>query len=141
VVSFLDDKGNGFRLEKNALIMFVDGKRYEWLFTQDGQPFPIAWMFCHLSDHLIISQLTNVMVQQVAGGKTNERSNTTSVSLAGPYRSEKSSRPFYGFQFGSQKVGSTAKEYSIGFSMDAETCKWSWRLFAEGRVIEFPTTP
>lgn len=140
-VSFMDGKGNGFKLDKNALIMFVDGKRYEWLFTQDGQPFPVAWMFCHLNDHQIISQLTNVMAQRVAGGNTSESSNTVSVSLAGPYRSEKSSLPFYGFQFGAQKVGTDVKEYSVGFSMDAATCKWSWRLLADGKVVEFTTQP
>lgn len=139
MVSFMDGQGNGFKLDKNALIVFIDGKRYEWLFTQDGQPFPIAWMFCHLNDHQIISQLTNVMVQRVAGGNTNERSNTTSVSLAGPYRDQKDRRPFYGFQFGAQKFGTDVKEYSVGFSMDEATCTWTWRIFAEGKVHEFTT--
>ena len=136
-----DDKGNGFSIFRNKLTMKIDGKEYEWEFTQDGKPFYIEWMFCHLNDNQIISQLSQVMVQRVKGGNSNESGSTTSVSLHGPYRSVKSRRPSYGFQFGSQKIGTDTKEYGISFSMDAEFCAWSCQLIAEGKVEEFRTNP
>jgi hypothetical protein len=141
VVEVSDDKGNGFKINRNKLTMTIDGKEYEWEFTQDGKPFYIEWMFCHLNDHMIISQLSQVMIQRVKGGSSNEKGSTTSVSLHGPYRDEKSRRPSYGFQFGSQKIGTDTKEYGVSFSMDAETCAWSCQLMAEGEVREFRTDP
>jgi hypothetical protein len=137
----LDDKGNSFKIFRNKLTMKIDGQEYEWEFTQDGKPFYIEWMFCHLNDHMIISQLSQVMVQRVKGGNTSESANTTSVSLHGPYRDEHSRRPSYGFQFGAQKLGTDVKEYGVSFSMDAEFCAWSCQLIAEGKVLEFRTNP
>jgi hypothetical protein len=141
VVEVSDDKGNGFRIFRNKLTMTIDGKEYEWEFSQDGKPFYVEWMFCHLNDHMIISQLSQVMIQRVKGGDMNEKASTTSVSLHGPYRDEKSRRASYGFQFGSQKIGTDTKEYGVSFSMDAETCAWSCQLMAEGEVKEFRTDP
>lgn len=136
-----DDKGNGFKIFRNKLTMKIDGKEYEWEFTQDGKPFYVEWMFCHLNDHMIISQLSSVMIQRVKGGSANEKGGTTSVSLHGPYPDEKSRRPSYGFLFGSQKMETDVKEYTVSFIMDAETCAWSCQLFAEGNVKEFRTNP
>src|SRR5262249_37137496 len=110
-----DGKGNGFKIFEDTLTMNIDGKEYQWKFTQDGQPFYIEWMFCHLNDHMIISQLSQVMIQRVKGGNMDEKAGTTSVSLHGPYRDEKSIRPNYGFQFMSQKVGTDTKEYAVTF--------------------------
>lgn len=136
-----DDKGNSFKIFRNKLTMKIDGQEYEWEFTQDGKPFYIEWMFCHLNDHMIISQLSSVMVQRVKGGKTSESAKTTSISLHGPYRDEHSRRPSYGLQFGAQKLGTDVNEYGISFSMDAGTCAWSCQLIAEGKVLEFRTDP
>jgi hypothetical protein len=136
-----DDKGNGFKIFRNKLTMKIDGKEYEWEFTQDGKPFYIEWMFCHLNDHMIISQLTQVMIQRVKGGNANESGSTTSVSLSGPYRDEESRRASYGFQFISQKTGTDIKEFGVMFGMDAEKCAWSCQLIAEGVVREFRTDP
>lgn len=140
-LAFWDANGNGFQIFRNKLTMKIDGQDYEWEFTQDGKPFYIEWLFCHLADHSIISQLSSVMVQRVKGGETNEAGGNTSVSMAGPYRDEKTSRPFYGFQFGAQKIGTNSKEYAISFSMDAETCKWSFQLFAEDKTAWYSTRP
>lgn len=142
-----DDKGNSFKIFENTLTMKVDGKEYKWEFTQDGKPFYIEWMFCHLNDHMIISQNTQVMIQQVQGGNASGTGSTTSVSMHGPYRDEHSRRPSYGFQFGSQKVGTDVtdvtdvKEYGVSFSMDAEKCAWSCELSAEGNTVGFRTNP
>ncbi len=136
-----DGKGNSFRIFRNTLSMKIDGQDYEWQFTQDGKPFYIEWMFCHLNDHMIISQLSQVMIQRVKGGSSSETTNTTNISLHGPYRDEKSSRPSYGLFFTSQKAGTNTKEYSISFTMDAEFCTWSCQLLAEGKTEEFRTAP
>lgn len=136
-----DDKGNGFKIFRNKLTMKIDGQEYEWEFTQDGKPFYIEWIFCHLNDNQIISQLSQVMVQRVKGGNSNESGSTTGVTLSGPYRDDKSRRPSYGFQFGAQKIGTDTKEYGVSFSMDSETCAWSCQLIAEGKVEEFRTSP
>ena len=141
VLTFQDDKGNKFTIDHDKLRVVVGGKTYEWQFTQDGKPLWIEWMFCHLKDHQIFSQLTQVMSQQIQGGKTTESGHSTSISMAGPYRDEKTTRTFYGFQFGSLKIGTTNKEYSVSFSMDEETCKWSCQLFAEDKIAEFLTEP
>ncbi|HJX83319.1 MAG TPA: hypothetical protein VJ723_03125, partial [Candidatus Angelobacter sp.] len=133
--------GNGFQLQGNKLIMVMDGKRYEWLFTQDGEPFDIEWMFCHLNTDQIISQLTSVMVQRVMGGDINETGSTVIVSLFGPYVDEKTRRPSYGFQFQAQKSGTNVKEYGVSFSMDAATCTWSFQLFAEDHTGSYSTGP
>lgn len=136
-----DDKGNGFKIFRNKLTMKIDGKEYEWEFTEDGKPFYIEWIFCHLNDNQIISQLSQVMVQRVKGGDSDESGSTKGISLHGPYRDDKSRRPFYGLQFGAQKIGTDTKEYGVSFSMDAETCAWSCQLFAEGKEEEFRTSP
>jgi len=136
-----DDKGNGFSIFRNKLSVKIDGKNYEWEFTQDGKPFYIEWMFCHLNDNQVISQLSQVTIQRVKGGDTNEIGDTTSVSLHGPYRDSKSRRPSYGFQFGSQKIGTDTREYGVSFTMDAEFCAWSCQLLAEDKVREFRTNP
>lgn len=141
VFSLSDDKGNGVTIFRNKLTMKIGGKEYEWEFTQDGKPFYIEWMFCHLNDDQIISQTSQVMVQRVKGGNLNESGSTTSISLHGPYRSVKSRRPAYGFQFGSQKIGTDTEEYSVSFSMDAEFCTWTCQLMAEGEDEEFRTDP
>ncbi len=140
-LAFWDEKGNGFQMFRNKLTMKIDGQEYQWEFTQDGEPFYIEWVFCHLADHSIISQLTSVMTRQVKGANTDESGRTTSISMAGPYRDEKTTRPFYGFQFGAQKIGTSNKEYAISFSMDEETCKWSFQLFAEDETISYSTGP
>jgi hypothetical protein len=136
-----DGKGNEFKIFENKLSMKIDGKEYEWEFTQDGKPFYIEWMFCHLNDNMIISQNSQVTIQQVKGANSNASGNTTNISLHGPQRDQKSRRPTYGFQFGAQKTGSDNKEYGISFSMDAEFCAWSCQLIAEGKVEEFRTNP
>lgn len=136
-----DGKGNSFRVFRNTLSMKIDGQDYEWQFTQDGKPFYIEYMFCHLNDHMIISQLSQVMIQRVKGGNSSEAANSTNISLHGPYRDEKSIRPSYGLLFTAMKVGTNTKEYSISFTMDAEFCTWSCQLIAEDKTEEFRTAP
>jgi hypothetical protein len=135
VLTFQDDKGNSFTIDHDKLKMVVDGKTYEWQFTQDGKPFWIEWMFCHLKDNQIVSQGTQVMAQRLQGGNTNESGGSTNISMAGPYRGETITRTFYGFQFTGMKIGTSNREYGVSFTMDEETCKWSFQLFAEDKTV------
>ena len=141
MLTLKDENGNSVTIDHDKLRMTVDGKTSEWQFTMDGKPLWIEWMFCHLNDHQIVSQLSQVLIQRTQGGNTNESSNTTSVSMAGPYRDDKTKRPSYGFQFFSQKIGTDTKEFSVALSIDAETCAWSCQLIAEDKVIAFRTNP
>ncbi len=141
VLTFQDDKGNSFTIDHDKLRMVVDGKTYEWQFTQDGKPFLIEWMFCHLKDHQIVSQGTQLMSQQLQGGNTTESGGSTNISMAGPYRDEKTTRTFYGFQFTGLKIGTNNKEYAVSFTLDEETCKWSFQLFAEDKTVSASNDP
>lgn len=141
VLTFQDDKGNSFTIDHDKLKMVVDGKTYEWQFSQDGKPFLIEWMFCHLKDNQIVSQGTQVMAQRLQGGKTTESGGSTNISMAGPYRKETTTRTHYGFQFTGLKVGTNNKEYAVSFTMDEETCKWSFQLFAEDKTVSATNGP
>lgn len=141
VLTFQDDKGNSFTIDHDKLKMVVDGKTYEWQFTQDGKPLWIEWMFCHLKDNQIVSQGTQVMAQRLQGGNTNESGGSTNISMAGPYRGETTARTFYGFQFTGLKIGTSNKEYAVSFTLDEETCKWSFQLFAEDKTVSFSNGP
>lgn len=141
VLTFQDDKGNSVTLDHDKLKMVIDGKTYEWQFTQDGKPLWIEWMFCHLKDNQIVSQGTQVTAQQIQGGKTNESGGSTNISLAGPYPGETTTRTSYGLQFTGMKIGTNNKEYSISFTLDEETCKWSFQLFADDKTVSASNGP
>jgi hypothetical protein len=141
VLSFQDDKGNSVTIDHDKLKMVVGGKTHEWQFTQDGKPLWIEWMFCRLKDHQIFSQFTQVMAQQIKGGQTSESAQTINISLAGPYRDEKSTRTYYGLQFSAMKAGTNIKEYSVSLNLDEETCKWSFQLIAEDQTASASNGP
>src|SRR5262249_15498653 len=140
-LSFSDEKGNSFTIDHDKLKITVDGNTSEWQFSKDGKPLWIEWMFCHLKDHQSVSMVDSVLIQRVGGGNTSESGHTSSFLMSGPYREPKPQRPTHFFNFGSQKIGSSTKEYNVSFSMDAEFCAWSCQLTSEDKTAEFRTDP
>lgn len=142
VLSFSDGKGNGLQIDHDKVKMTIDGKTTEWQFTMNGKPLWLEWMFCHLKDDQVVAQLTQVMVQRIVDGKpVSETANTTSFVMVGPFRDEETMRPYYGFQFISQKIGTDVKEFAVSFSIDAKDCAWRFQLLAKDKVVEQTTMP